>query len=199
VWREAAGPMRFDSGRVSLDLVGTRAGDGPTGMERLGTPAQLEAWIREAGLVPGGTSLTVDAGWLARFIALREVIRRLVTAELAGDDRTPDDLGALNDAARPAPPAPRALPGGDGTLARTLTAPPTCEALLAVAARDAVEMLTDALARSQLRHCEGEGCTLVYLDTSRGRRRRWCSSEVCGNRERVARHRRRTTTTAGQR
>ncbi|MCI4143321.1 CGNR zinc finger domain-containing protein [Streptomyces sp. MMS20-AI2-20] len=32
----------------------------------------------------------------------------------------------------------------------------------------------------------------MYVDTSRGRRRRWCSSEVCGNRERVARHRRRT-------
>ncbi|MCZ0972623.1 CGNR zinc finger domain-containing protein [Streptomyces albulus] len=45
--------------------------------------------------------------------------------------------------------------------------------------------------RGQLRQCAGEGCALVYLDTSRGRRRRWCSSEVCGNRARVARHRRR--------
>ncbi|MCT9144281.1 CGNR zinc finger domain-containing protein, partial [Streptomyces violarus] len=42
-----------------------------------------------------------------------------------------------------------------------------------------------------LRQCEGDNCPIVYLDTSRGRRRRWCSSEVCGNRERVARHRRR--------
>ncbi|MFJ9180207.1 MULTISPECIES: CGNR zinc finger domain-containing protein [unclassified Streptomyces] len=31
---------------------------------------------------------------------------------------------------------------------------------------------------------------------SRGRRRRWCSSEVCGNRERVARHRRRAAALA---
>ncbi|MFD7638988.1 CGNR zinc finger domain-containing protein, partial [Streptomyces sp. NPDC059873] len=46
-------------------------------------------------------------------------------------------------------------------------------------------------ARARLRECEGDSCRRVYLDTSRGRRRRWCSSEVCGNRERVARHRRR--------
>ncbi|HCA84285.1 MAG TPA: hypothetical protein DEQ61_01495, partial [Streptomyces sp.] len=70
-------------------------------------------------------------------------------------------------------------------------ADPDCTALLSVVARDAVDLLTDAVARGQLRECEGDSCLLVYLDTSRGRRRRWCSSGVCGNRERVARHRRR--------
>ncbi|WP_146058342.1 CGNR zinc finger domain-containing protein, partial [Streptomyces sp. SM9] len=44
--------------------------------------------------------------------------------------------------------------------------------------------------RALLRRCAGQDCPLVYLDTSRGRRRRWCSGETCGNRERVARHRR---------
>jgi predicted RNA-binding Zn ribbon-like protein len=82
--------------------------------------------------------------------------------------------------------------GADGTLTRALTAPPDAAGLLAAVARDAVDLFTDPVARSQLRRCEGENCALVYLDTSRGRRRRWCSSEVCGNRERVARHRRRT-------
>ena len=92
------------------------------------------------------------------------------------------------------PPRPRSGPYGrrDGTLARALSAPPDCAGLLAVVARDAVGLLTDAVARGRLRQCEGENCSLLYLDTSRGRRRRWCSSEVCGNRERVARHRRRT-------
>jgi predicted RNA-binding Zn ribbon-like protein len=87
--------------------------------------------------------------------------------------------------------------GTNGALVRTLAAAPQDPAgLLAAVARDAVELLTDPVARTQLRACEGENCTLVYLDTSRGRRRRWCSSEICGNRERVARHRRRTTRAA---
>ncbi|MGB8941747.1 MAG: CGNR zinc finger domain-containing protein, partial [Streptomyces sp.] len=76
-------------------------------------------------------------------------------------------------------------------LVRILDGDPGCAALLAVVARDAVDLLTDPAARALMRQCEGDTCPIVYLDTSRGRRRRWCSSEVCGNRERVARHRRR--------
>ncbi|WP_225844417.1 ABATE domain-containing protein [Streptomyces sp. HPF1205] len=184
--------MRFDSGRVSLDLVATRAGRHPVEEELTG-PEALGAWIRGAGLVPAGTALAVDAGWLPPFTRLRDVVRRMVTAELAGRGQDPADVAALNDAARPAPPALCALLAAGGALTRGLATPPTREALLAAVARDAVELFTDPPARSQLRRCAGENCTLVYLDTSRGRRRRWCSSEVCGNRERVARHRRRTT------
>lgn len=95
-------------------------------------------------------------------------------------------------AAAAAPPAPRAAPGPDGRLVRVLDAPPRCAALLAALARDAVELLTDPAARARLRECEGDRCHRVYLDTSRGARRRWCSSATCGNRDRVARHRART-------
>lgn len=186
--------MRFDSGRVSLDLMATRAGRDPV-EEQLTGPEALEEWIRGARLVPRGTSVAVEAGWVPRFGRLRDVVRRMVTAELAGSEQDPADIGALNEAARPAPPALCALPAADGALTRGLADPPTCDALLAAVARDAVDLFTDPPARSRLRRCAGENCTLVYLDTSRGRRRRWCSSEVCGNRERVARHRRRTTLT----
>ncbi|MEU3818765.1 CGNR zinc finger domain-containing protein [Streptomyces sp. NPDC030392] len=95
-------------------------------------------------------------------------------------------------AAAAAPPAPRAVPGPGGRLVRALDAPPACAALLAALARDAVELLTDPAARARLRACEGDHCRRVYLDTSRGARRRWCSSATCGNRDRVARHRART-------
>ncbi|MFI6414568.1 CGNR zinc finger domain-containing protein [Streptomyces sp. NPDC050585] len=95
-------------------------------------------------------------------------------------------------AAAAAPPAPRAVPGPGGRLVRALDAPPACAALLAALARDAVDLLTDPAARARLRACEGDHCRRVYLDTSRGARRRWCSSATCGNRDRVARHRART-------
>ncbi|MZD03805.1 hypothetical protein GTW43_01740, partial [Streptomyces sp. SID5785] len=83
--------------------------------------------------------------------------------------------------ARAAPPALCAVRAGDGSLIRSLAAEPGCAALLAAVARDAVDLLTDPAARGALRQCEGDNCPLIYLDTSRGRRRRWCSSEVCGN------------------
>jgi predicted RNA-binding Zn ribbon-like protein len=42
---------------------------------------------------------------------------------------------------------------------------------------------------TQVKNCEGPTCTMLFLDTSKGRGRRWCSMSVCGNRAKQARHR----------
>ncbi|MFC9246947.1 CGNR zinc finger domain-containing protein [Streptomyces sp. NPDC057136] len=181
---------RFDSGRICLDLVAT--GTGPSGAcEQLAGPGPLAEWLVAAALVPCGTVLaTVDDHWVTRFRHLRADIGRLLTAELGGarDDAALDHVNAL---AAGAPPGLRAVRAKSGALTRTLNAPPVCGELLVAVARDCVDLLTDPEARAALRRCEGDTCRRLYLDTSRGHRRRWCSSEVCGNRERVARHRRR--------
>ncbi|MCX5200883.1 ABATE domain-containing protein [Streptomyces sp. NBC_00237] len=181
----------FDSGRVCLDLLATHV----RGAELLRGPGELESWLRGAGLVPAGTRLDgVTGEWVEGFRELRRLLVELV------EGGCPDgDLDTVNSLASAAPPAPRAIRAPDGTLAYALAAEPRCEQLLAVVARDAVALLTDPAARSCLRRCEGDNCARLYLDTSRGRRRRWCSSEVCGNRERVARHRRRAAVTAAAR
>ncbi|MFJ8533074.1 CGNR zinc finger domain-containing protein [Streptomyces sp. NPDC093591] len=181
--------LRFDAGRICLDLLATTHPE-----EHLDSVEVLCAWITGAGLVPPGTTLAhADASWLVRFRELRGRIGQLVRGGIAPEPWPSYDiaLAHVNDIARTAPPAPRAVRGEDGTLVRELDHPPECAALLGAIARDAVELLTDPVARAGLRECEGDNCPIVYVDSSRGRRRRWCSSEVCGNRERVARHRRR--------
>ncbi|MFF4310590.1 CGNR zinc finger domain-containing protein [Streptomyces sp. 900105755] len=181
--------LRFDAGRICLDLLATTHPG-----ERLDGVEPLRAWITGSGLVPPDTPLAhADAGWLVGFRELRGCVGQLVRGTNTPGVRSYGlALARVNDVARAAaPPAPRAVPGEDGYLVRELAGPPGCAALLAAVARDAVELLTDPVARAAVRECEGDNCPLVYLDTSRGRRRRWCSSEVCGNRERVARHRRR--------
>jgi predicted RNA-binding Zn ribbon-like protein len=189
--------LRFDAGRLCLDLLATTHPE-----ERLDSTEVLGAWIVGSGLVPQGTDLThMDPSWLVGFRELRGRIGQLVrgTPGTPGTPSTPAITGHghdlalahVNEAARAAPPAPRAVPDEDGSLVCVLDGPPDCAALLGAIARDAVGLLTDPVARAAIRECEGDNCPLLYLDTSRGRRRRWCSSEVCGNRERVARHRRR--------
>ncbi|MGK3944093.1 CGNR zinc finger domain-containing protein [Streptomyces caeruleatus] len=197
--------LRFDAGRICLDLLATTHPE-----ERLDSTEVLGAWIVGSGLVPEGTDLThMDPSWLVDFRELRGRVGQLVRgtpgqAPGHGPGHGPGQargqaaghaydlaLAHVNAAARAAPPAPRAVPAEDGSLVRELDGPPDCAALLGAVARDAVELLTDPVARAGIRECEGDNCPIVYLDTSRGRRRRWCSSEVCGNRERVARHRRR--------
>jgi predicted RNA-binding Zn ribbon-like protein len=39
--------------------------------------------------------------------------------------------------------------------------------------------------------CEGPRCTLMFVDRTRGHARRWCGMVICGNRAKVAAHRKR--------
>lgn len=181
--------LRFDAGRICLDLLATAHP-----LERLDALPPLCAWITGSGLVPPGTPLThAGPSWPLAFRELRHSVGQLVCGWLGGEPWAAygPALAHVNAVARTAPPAPRAVRARDGAFTRELDAEPECAALLAVVARDTVELLTDPVARTALRRCAGDNCPIVYVDTSRGRRRRWCSSEVCGNRERVARHRRR--------
>ncbi|MFD9729823.1 CGNR zinc finger domain-containing protein [Streptomyces sp. NPDC059072] len=181
--------MRFDSGRVCLDLVATeriRDGDG------------LRTWLAGAGLVPDRTPLArVGPDWVAAFQALSRDVEALVRAELDGAEPEEAALARVNALAAGPPPGLCAVRDQDGHLVRELCGGVECGALLAAVARDAVELLTDPGDLALLRACAGDGCARLYLDTSRGHRRRWCSSELCGNRERVARHRRRARAGVG--
>lgn len=58
--------------------------------------------------------------------------------------------------------------------------------------------IAEALARlvcdedfTYVKACEGPACTLVFADHTRGHARRWCSMAICGNRAKVAAHRKR--------
>lgn len=182
--------MWFDSGRVCLDLLATFTPRRDT--EGIRDGDELRLWLVGAGLVPDRTPLgRVGPDWVGAFRALRGDVESLVRAELHGTAPDGDALARVNAAAAGPPPGLCAVRDQEGHLVRELRGAVECAGLLAAVARDTVELLTDPGDRALLRACEGEGCARVYLDTSRGHRRRWCSSELCGNRERVARHRRR--------
>ncbi|HEY3505547.1 MAG TPA: ABATE domain-containing protein [Actinocatenispora sp.] len=190
---DAAYHLRFDAGRISLDLVGTvRERLSPRPVDRLADADLLREWLHDTCLVPADQTAAVDGAWLVEFVALRELLHRVVHAEL-NEAAEPADLFRLNRTAAVAPPAVRLRRDRDGRLTRRLAGPPRSGAVRSVIARDAIDLLAGA-DRGLLRECEGETCDLVYLDASRGRRRRWCASTACGNRQRVARHRGRLAT-----
>ncbi|MEV5002243.1 CGNR zinc finger domain-containing protein [Nocardioides sp. LML1-1-1.1] len=185
--RPAASPdFRFDTGRLSLDLVatvGARLSGAP--VERMTGPDRLALWLATTDLVAVDEAV-VEPAWVDAFVDLRALLHRLVHARV--DDRAPDpgDLDRLNALAA-GPRRPRRL-AADWTV-RAGGAPSLDHALAAVAA-DAVDLLGGADA-DRLHVCEGPTCDLVFVDTSRAQRRRWCSNGACGNRSRVASHRRR--------
>jgi predicted RNA-binding Zn ribbon-like protein len=53
----------------------------------------------------------------------------------------------------------------------------------------AIECLLVGEDRKRIRKCGAADCDVYYLDTSKGRRRQWCSMKGCGNREKQRRWR----------
>ena len=209
-------------GRPSLDFVNTRrnrgagpraagrgdrtawdrtAGDGEA--EYLREPADLAAWLAEAGLITppaaGRSPLvrdTVDGDILAGALALREAINTAVTATVAAVSVPDRAVRCVNEwiAAGPHRPALRLAAG-----VPVLSVPQagrTPRGALALIAADAAGLLGTGL-RDRLRICPGPGCRGRFLDDSPAGRRRWCSMAVCGNRSKAAAHRQAAHAAAG--
>lgn len=170
---------RFDPGALCLELL-TTGGPGPyRRYEVLHGPADLAAWADRSRLTPT-PALDISEAEVADMRGLRDALFRVVTAHVRGEPHPPRDLEAINEAAARPAMAPAITPTGK----RQWTGTPTGTHLAATVARDAVELLTGPFAH-RIRTCAAEDCHLVYVDTSRPGRRRWCSMEHCGNRHKV--------------
>jgi predicted RNA-binding Zn ribbon-like protein len=63
----------------------------------------------------------------------------------------------------------------------------TVTALLATLAYEGAQLLASSQA-DRLKRCGNANCVLIFVDTSRTQKRRWCSMETCGNRAKAAKH-----------
>lgn len=59
--------------------------------------------------------------------------------------------------------------------------------MLAVLAHEGANLLASPHA-ARVKRCNNPDCILLFLDTSRSKKRRWCSMDTCGNRAKAARH-----------
>jgi predicted RNA-binding Zn ribbon-like protein len=179
--------FRFRGDHPALDLAATLAArKKPEPRELLAEPADLDRWFEAAGIVdarphPKSRPRDLDA---AR--QLREAIYRIAIALLENKPAAPDDLSLLNHHSDQAIPTPHLEPGPTKRSPPRITwTEPTPPALLASIARAAI-LLFGSPQATRIRHCEGQGCAILFLDTSRAGGRRWCSMAGCGNKAKVA-------------
>ena len=146
--------------------------------ERLLGPEFVALWLDAVGLaVPRVTDADVES-----VIALRESIYRVGAALAQTRTPAPDDVLAVNQHAA----AGRAAVQFDGDTAAWQWGDAPLADALGVLATDAIHVF-GARDRAPVRLCEGPGCAGLFVDGSRGRNRRWCSMNTCGNRMKKAR------------
>jgi predicted RNA-binding Zn ribbon-like protein len=184
---EAELAFRFVSGHRALDLVSTLGNRHRQPVERLREPTDLDRWLTAAGLALNERATTHE---LAIARALRETLNRLARALIAGDSPRRPDVAELNDWAR----RPTLAPQLDRNLTHRWAGEQPVQAALALIARETVLLLIGP-ERSLIRECAAApNCSLLYLDRSPARQRRWCEMERCGSREKMAHYRARHAT-----
>jgi predicted RNA-binding Zn ribbon-like protein len=163
----------------------------------------LLRWLDQAGLVPSDALESLRAQALPGELdsvadqarSLREWYRGFVSVHMgrplaAEHLRQLEPLNRLleRDAA-----FSQIMPhhGGDAVLAlQTMRRWRTPESLL-LPIGEALAQLVCTEDFADVKACEGPACTLMFVDRTRGRARRWCSMAACGNRAKQAAHRNR--------
>ncbi len=166
----------------ALDLCNTELVTHGRLVDVLAVPGDLEAWAAAmrslrgvAGLAwPGGSSGRETLRWTR---ALRAALRGVLDPTAA-----PGDHGQLNQVLQRDRGSFQVVPGDTvrvtGSHAASRFRLDLAAATLDVFSRD----------RASVRRCGNPACTLLFLDTSKSGRRRWCSMQTCGNRAKVAAH-----------
>lgn len=175
--------FRFRGGNLALDLTATLKGRlKPSPVDLLENPGDLARWLQAAGLCRAAPRCSMQDLELAR--ELREAVYALAARRIDGARASSSDLATLNRVAASPAAAPQLTPDGGVTLVGSSAS------LLALVARGAVALLGGEEAE-RLRQCEAQTCTLLFVDRSRKRDRRWCSMAGCGNKAKVDSFRRR--------
>jgi predicted RNA-binding Zn ribbon-like protein len=194
-------PAFFIADTRGIDFLNSIATPAEVPVDWIEDGESLVDWLRQAGLVPEQQLDEVVEhalpGELDRVADqardLREWFRGVVTGSMGKplDNDILGRLAPLNRLLERDESYGRIVPG-DGKrpafeTARRWRSP---ESLLLP--------IGEALARvvveedfTQVKACQGQGCTLLFADHTRGHARRWCSMSVCGNRAKVSAHRNR--------
>jgi predicted RNA-binding Zn ribbon-like protein len=197
-------PALFIGDALGLDFLNSIATPADAPVDWIGDGEGLLRWLSQARLAPNDTLETLRAralpGELDRVAdqarSLREWFRGFVRARMGAPLTTEAllHLGPLNLLLSRDESFPRiARSPADGgpplalEIARRWRTP---EALLSPIA-EALAQFVCTEDFSNVRACEGPACTLLFCDHTRGRRRRWCSMALCGNRAKQAAHRQR--------
>ena len=189
-------PLRVGE-HVALDFLNSVVAPAAEVLDFLHDGATLLRWLSDSAVVPAAVAAAAR-GYTPRQLdrlaaearELREWFRALVLRWVASGERAvrAADLEHLN-ALMVRSPVTRQLVrrrAGIELHAQQVFAEP--HAVMAALAAACAELLTQQR-HEHVRKCENPSCTVLFADTKRGPKRRWCSMAVCGNRMKVAAHR----------
>jgi predicted RNA-binding Zn ribbon-like protein len=187
----------FVGGHPALDFLNTTATPRDARVEWLAGGKDLLDWLEAAGLIEAGEAARFRGPKDRRALdevarkarEFREWLRGFVTAHLGEPLRATAALGPLNRLLALENSFLRVEVAGGRLVSRRVRRWESPGELLLPLAEAAADLVSGEDFRLLIRACEGGACTLLFLDRTKARGRRWCSMAVCGNRAKAAAHR----------
>ena len=195
-------PAIFVGDALGLDFLNSIATPVDVAIDWIEDGEGLASWLDQAKLVPADAFASIRARALPGELdkvagqarVLREWFRGFVQSHkgrpLTAEDLT--QLEPLNRLLERDESFSRIVPGPAGGYRllelETIRRWRTPESLL-LPIGEALAQLVCTEDFSNVKACEGPVCTLIFVDHTRGRARRWCSMALCGNRAKQAAHR----------
>lgn len=193
----------FVGDHPALDLLNTVVGEGAARTDLLGDAAGLRAWLVQLPweLAEAKSSLLAlgpKHEWrlaVERVRELRELGRALVAAWRAGSLTRPM-LDKLRPWMQEVQYRQDLRKADDRLLLHWVPQLEGPRSLASLLAANIGDLLVGARPAS-VKTCSGSGCSLTFLDRTKGQRRVFCSAALCGNRAKVAAYRARQRETGG--
>jgi predicted RNA-binding Zn ribbon-like protein len=177
--------MPFLGGAAWIDLLNSTLSPdgGTTRVDFLAEPTTFQRWLANAEIEPPGDR-TEEAAAASK---LRDALRPAFDQLAAGESLSPRTLDVVNAGLSEARFVRRLRPSGEGYALdeAPIGAPP---GVVATIAADFARFVAE-YEPERMKHCANPTCTMVFYDRGKNSRRRWCSSAVCGNRDKVANYR----------
>lgn len=174
----------FVAGRLCIDFTQTGGETGKRAYwERLHQPSDLTDWFAASPLQLQTVQVRPEEFNVA--LSLREAIWRVAQAVRQEQKPLAPDVDLINQVAA-SPDLPPQLKLDEPR--KVWLSPTSASAVLSLLARDAIDLFAGEF-RSRIRECENPNCGLMFVDTSRPGRRRWCLMKRCGNMAKTSRYR----------
>jgi predicted RNA-binding Zn ribbon-like protein len=194
-------PAVFVADAIALDFLNSIAGAAHDGSDWISDGDGLLDWLEQTKLAPPDTTQVIRehalAGELDRVAEQARELREWFRAFVHQNMGCQLSHGAFNELA----PLNRLLERGEsytqlvdaterelGFEIRALRRWRAPGSLLLPLAETIAQFVCDE-DFSNVKACEGQNCSLIFVDHTRRRGRRWCSMAACGNRAKVQAHR----------
>ncbi len=169
---------------LAIDFLNTEIADRGGIIELLASPKDMYVWCQAAGLA---VDKTVRNAELSQVLEFRNALKSIFVAVLDKQPIPQKSLSMvnqhlLNDSRE------QQLKCNDGKIElQPAQKKLSIESVLGRIASEAASLLCSQQL-DKLKKCANPKCVLMFLDTSKSGRRRWCSMDVCGNRAKAASH-----------